>query len=330
MKDLKKSSPLANSKRKEKEPFVVNFVAPLDSTLAELIYSPAVSNSAICLPKTQWTSKTRHLLPDDKHFSSRQLLQLFLKPKACVGSRQEISRSHIYHNGVQTTRVQPAEVDEAFWAYQDEAGDRNTAQDDHAPGNYDADFFQDDGLVFPDGSHQDGNDDEDDGFAEAREVFPLGLPDLMSQNSRATLEDVQATAANSQEGPFGSQLVTQSKRVRPEYVQYAKVAKKVDVRKLKEEMWKGIGFTEEPSRWPGLKSTPLAQSVEHEAPLKFTSVMNNLQTVYPKHAMADISTSYCFICLLHLANEKGLTLGNEHGLEELSIRKDFTAEMTDG
>lgn len=64
--------------------------------------------------------------------------------------------------------------------------------------------------------------------------------------------------------------------------------------------------------------------------LKFTSVMNNLQQVYPKQAMADISTSYCFICLLHLANEKGLTLGNETGLEELSIRKDLTAEITEG
>lgn len=58
--------------------------------------------------------------------------------------------------------------------------------------------------------------------------------------------------------------------------------------------------------------------------------MNNLQTVYQKQAMADISTSYCFICLLHLANEKGLSLSNEEGLEELSIRKDLTAEITIG
>ena len=64
--------------------------------------------------------------------------------------------------------------------------------------------------------------------------------------------------------------------------------------------------------------------------LKFTSVMNNLQQVYPKQAMADISTSYCFICLLHLANEKGLALGNEPGLEELSIERDPTVEMTEG
>lgn len=64
-------------------------------------------------------------------------------------------------------------------------------------------------------------------------------------------------------------------------------------------------------------------------PLKFTSIVNNLQTVYPQQAMADISTSYCFICLLHLANEKGLTIDNQPGLEELSISRDLTAEIVE-
>ena len=64
--------------------------------------------------------------------------------------------------------------------------------------------------------------------------------------------------------------------------------------------------------------------------LKFTSVMQNLQTVYPKQVMSDISTSYCFICLLHLANEKGLVIEKQEGLMELDIRKDPTAEITVG
>ena len=46
--------------------------------------------------------------------------------------------------------------------------------------------------------------------------------------------------------------------------------------------------------------------------------------------MKDISTSYCFICLLHLANEKGLVLdgGREEtdnggdGMREIRVRKD--------
>lgn len=66
---------------------------------------------------------------------------------------------------------------------------------------------------------------------------------------------------------------------------------------------------------------------EKEPPLKFTTVINNLQSVYPEPAMADISTSYCFICLLHLANEKGLEIVSEDSLMELDIRKDHTAEI---
>jgi condensin complex subunit 2 len=64
--------------------------------------------------------------------------------------------------------------------------------------------------------------------------------------------------------------------------------------------------------------------------LNFTDVMQNLQTVYPKQVMSDISTSYCFICLLHLANEKGLVIEKQEGLTELRITKDHTAEITVG
>lgn len=68
---------------------------------------------------------------------------------------------------------------------------------------------------------------------------------------------------------------------------------------------------------------------QEEPPLKFTTVMNDLKSVYPKTVMDDISTSFCFICLLHLANEKGLVIENTPELLELEIRKDWTAEITE-
>jgi condensin complex subunit 2 len=40
----------------------------------------------------------------------------------------------------------------------------------------------------------------------------------------------------------------------------------------------------------------------------FSSVISGLQRSYPKEKMEEISTSFCFICLLHLANEQGLKL----------------------
>jgi condensin complex subunit 2 len=45
--------------------------------------------------------------------------------------------------------------------------------------------------------------------------------------------------------------------------------------------------------------------------------------------MDYISTSYCFICLLHLANEKGLVIDKAEGLDELYIKKDWAAEGGD-
>ena len=46
----------------------------------------------------------------------------------------------------------------------------------------------------------------------------------------------------------------------------------------------------------------------------FNSVISGLQKSYPRDKMDEISTSFCFICLLHLANEKGLKI--EAGAEE--------------
>lgn len=59
-------------------------------------------------------------------------------------------------------------------------------------------------------------------------------------------------------------------------------------------------------------------------------MINDLRSLYPEKTMSDISTSYCFICLLHLANEKGLVVEEAGGnLEELVIRKDLTAHEAD-
>lgn len=56
----------------------------------------------------------------------------------------------------------------------------------------------------------------------------------------------------------------------------------------------------------------------------FSQVISGLQKSYPRDKMEEISTSFCFICLLHLANEQGLKLEStangvvqaEHASEE--------------
>ncbi|PSN65031.1 barren [Corynespora cassiicola Philippines] len=330
VKDIGKAP--TTTKRKEKEPFEINFAAPMTQATADALYTPATSNSTISLPKAQWKNKSRNLLPDDKHFNSRQLLRLFLKPKARVGPR----RKNRPQQQPKSDDNVHGEVDEAYWAKR-ESEENALAEEEAVQGNYDADFFQDDGMPMPGGPM----DDDDDNFADARDHFSPPAEDAVGQAA-----PLDGTIPGAPEGAFGTQLVTQSRRFRPEYVQYARVAKKVDVKRLKDELWRGIGFEDVSTRstWaedspdtPQNASPPTPAEPSGDVPpkdpedtIKFTEVVNNLQSVYPKQAMSEISTSYCFICVLHLANEKGLVINNQENFEDLTIRRDFTADLSVG
>ncbi|KAH6853772.1 condensin complex subunit 2/barren [Chaetomium sp. MPI-CAGE-AT-0009] len=343
IKDVNKPTEPARQ-RKEKQPFEIDFAAPLDPAVAEVIYTQASSNSAISMPKKDWKSKSRNLLPDDKHFSSKQLLSLFLKPKSRMGRRRVLgggSRIGNVDSQRQQNDVPEGEMDEAFWAAQKaplQSAEHGSSPDEALPqGDYDANFFQDDGLPFA-GGLGDDDDDMDDEFADAREHF--------SPEAGGPMTDVGMTGAfggltvtNPADLAFGTMLVTQNRRARPEYVQYARVAKKVDVRRLKEEIWKGMGLEELDEQnntannsrlmTPTSPEKPTSSGKEEDPTLKFTEVMSGLQRVYPKQAMDDISTSFCFICLLHLANEKGLVISKTKELDELLIKKDWNAEIVE-
>ena len=81
---------------------------------------------------------------------------------------------------------------------------------------------------------------------------------------------------------------------------------------------------------PTSPEKPTSSRNGEDPTLKFTEVMTGLQRVYPKPVMDDISTSFCFICLLHLANEKGLVISKTEELDELLIKKDWDAEIVEG
>ncbi|KAH8176100.1 condensin complex subunit 2 domain-containing protein [Sarocladium implicatum] len=318
-------------KRKEKEPFEIDFAAPIDSSLSDILYNQASSNSAICMPKKDWKSKSKNLLPDDKHFSSKLLLSLFLKPKARLSQRRSgfSSRVGTFGNAQQEDMPQ-GDMDEAFWA--NRQGPSGGNDDTVVPsGDYDANFFQDDALPFA------ADDDDDDlEFADAREHFSPAMDDG-GMTEAAGMTGMLGGDTMNPMGAFGTTLVTSTRRVRPEYVQYARVAKKVDVRRLKEEMWRGMDL-DQLIEAPGLSRPPTPPEAQAQPPtpsaddkmLKFTSVMNDLQRVYPKPVMDDISTSFCFISLLHLANEKGLVIDKTPDLTELDIRRDWSATIGEG
>ncbi|KAK8143018.1 hypothetical protein G3M48_007834 [Beauveria asiatica] len=341
IKDTTKPAGDTPKKRKEKEPFEIDFGSALDSSLFDALYTQAASNTTISLAKKDWKSKSRNLLPDDKHFNSKSLLSLFLKPKArliqrSTGNPHGVRRMFGGNNDVDNQPV--GELDEAFWAQQ------KAPEETALPGgDYDANFFQDDALPFAGG----GDDDDDDlEFADAQEHLGGAGADMgLTENVGGVTAMFGGDTMANPMGAFGDTLVAATRRARPEYVQYARVAKKVDIRRLKDEIWKGMGLEAlqtppavPPPQPAGRRSLSEQQQPPQQPPedaatnptLKFTKVMNDLQRVYPKPAMNDISTSYCFISLLHLANERGLIIDTTEDLRELDIRKDWTAENIEG
>ncbi|KAG6813822.1 hypothetical protein H0H92_006766 [Tricholoma furcatifolium] len=284
--------------RQKKEAFKIDFLTPDDpeKNLKEVqkeLFAQSTKGPGINLPGTgagakKGKKKTKdkekrddHRLPDDMHFSSKQLVTLFLKPKFVLKMRGQ--RVRMSSNG-------DGEVDENFWAQAaadqaagrtgDDAGD-DMANEGSIPFN--TQFFHDDyddGPGFDDGFDGDG----------------IGAPEV-----DAGEQDLLAATQG------------QTRRVRPETVNYAKRAKRVDVRKLKDNIWRNLDIIVAP---PKKEAEDESMDVDETLPpptdptdaRQFSQVISGLQKSYPRDKMEEISTSFCFICLLHLANEQGLKL----------------------
>jgi condensin complex subunit 2 len=349
----------ASKPRKEKEKFEIDFLSPMNDALKDMLEALPATNASISLPRAQWRTKGRNLLEvEDEPLDPALLLRLWLKPKAKVGGGGKGKRK--WKMGTDLTAGlfgQEGQVEKQL-----EQGDNPDDDDGHREGDYDANFFADDGqdmLPF-DVPLPIDDDDDDDGpvFTDAREMLsppPMtsdedGLPDL--RNSQPAFQQSQwpFSQADMLPGSFGSQLVTQAgRRTRPEFVNYARTAKKVDIRRLKENMWQNLGGKllntfQPPANGPPTPAPtepdvdmmdvdmmdvdlPLEKpkEVEEGQVLKFTDMIGDLKSSYGDSEYKDISTSYCMIVLLHLANEKGLVLqgmSEEEGMGEILVQAD--------
>ncbi|TFY72916.1 hypothetical protein EVG20_g107 [Dentipellis fragilis] len=300
----------AKPRRERKEAFKIDFLTANETDLKEQakeLFKPVTRGAGVTLPKSVFGKANAtarkgargkkakekeklddHTLPDDMHFSSRELVTLFLKPKFSLKMRGQ--RVRLNENG-------DGEVDENFWA---QAAANQAAARDNEDGDetgeaipFNTQFFHDD--------YDDGP-----GFDDA---FDGGDP---------------ATAAEPGEQDLLAATQGQTRRVRPEAVNYTKRAKRVDVRKLKENIWKGLEIVV-----PEPKEEEDEDDMETDDPNAtdpsearvFSNVISGLERSYPEDKLSEISTSFCFICLLHLANERGLKLesGSPDKIEEDTV-----------
>ena len=53
----------------------------------------------------------------------------------------------------------------------------------------------------------------------------------------------------------------------------------------------------------------------------FSEVIRTLPELYPESRLKELSVPFCFICLLHLANEKNLSIAGSKNLDDLFVRQ---------
>merc|ERR1711957_771448 len=124
-------------------------------------------------------------------------------------------------------------------------------------------------------------------------------------------------------------------------VAYATVSKKVDVKRLKKDLWAevesgiatlSINDSEEVAeeKEEEEKEEEKEEKEEKDIEIESNKTENNdilsfnqtVQSLSCSQAQEDVSVAYYFICMLHLANEKGLCLENEdNGLKDFSISR---------
>ncbi|ODV94133.1 hypothetical protein PACTADRAFT_17865 [Pachysolen tannophilus NRRL Y-2460] len=304
------------------------------------------------LPRTQWISETNHLLPDDQNFTTKNFIYLSLKPSRLINTSLFKTKKKV---------LQQRSYGENF--NNDGYGD-NDDDDENQPidKNYYADKYEQRDKQLPNNSisrHSRINDIIQQDIQEIHQSFDDHYSNSIGLvNSGGPDFDINAAPDNDNFNVaenninlnlgYGSQLITSQTKFRPNTINFARIAKRVDVKLLKENLWdafnkiKKLKINTDNGELGGSSSfvTPdhsatsvtgdendhLKYGVEKaninpdsKSPLRFTEVVHELSGKYSKEERSDLSTSFCFICLLHLANENGLSIESNKDNTDLII-----------
>ncbi|QLQ79082.1 hypothetical protein HG537_0B04300 [Torulaspora globosa] len=271
----------------------IDFFA-LDDKLEEAVFASKKRTNIELLQKSR-TNASHYLLPDDFHFTTQKVTRLFIKPQQTMSifrprrgkrpGRQEDHEPRLNVSAVEDRhgdRASTPIADEQFWADQYERMDKeNDQQPPEDPVNIvnqgpENPFEEDEGGVDFNQAFEDEEIKDDD---------PNLLPS--EGTTKFSLPDNKVT--------------------------FSRVSKKVDVKKLKDNIWNSIKTLA-----IGYKNQKTDESTD-EGSLKFSEIAAELSKTYKMEAKKDISTSFCFICLLHLANEHGLKITSTDDYEDLLV-----------
>ncbi|NXK74465.1 CND2 protein, partial [Amazona guildingii] len=116
-------------------------------------------------------------------------------------------------------------------------------------------------------------------------------------------------------------LIAEPQKINKIAIQYAKTAKKMDMKTLKKSMWNLLtdGRGKETVAAEAEKVEDASTVAEEKV---FSSITKDLFHRLPSSMAKNLSVPLAFTCLLHLSNEKNLKLEGTEDLSEVLVKKD--------
>ncbi|XP_012582853.1 PREDICTED: condensin complex subunit 2 isoform X2 [Condylura cristata] len=278
-----------NRKKNTKKDFEIDFDDDVDFDTYFRKTKAATVLTKSTLENQNWRATT---LPTDFHYETDNLVQLHLKP------------------GARLRRMSP--------------GQRASTEHYEQIENYDYNNPNDTSNFCP------GLQAADSDYEESDDLFvgPAGDFDLTSNSCnppKTTQEDDDAPEAQRLDiTTYGeSNLVTEPQKVNKIEIHYAKTAKKMDMKKLKQNMWSLLTeFSKQTDTEANHSETGKGGASEEVADEKMLSgLTKDLRKSLPPLMAQNLSIPLAFACLLHLANEKNLKLEGTEDLSDVLVRQ---------
>uniref|UniRef100_F6UB58 Condensin complex subunit 2 n=2 Tax=Ornithorhynchus anatinus TaxID=9258 RepID=F6UB58_ORNAN len=182
-------------------------------------------------------------------------------------------------------------------------------------GDYDYDNPNDTSNFCPALQAADSENDDPDGYAEPggpldRTAHPNGGQENGQENG------VHTNGSGVDITTYGElNLVAEPQKVNKIEIHYAKTAKKMDMKRLKQSMWSLLTETQKSSADKENEGIEKEEKLAVAGEKVFSDITKDLIHNLPSMMAQNLSVPLAFACLLHLANEKNLKL---EGVEDLS------------
>jgi condensin complex subunit 2 len=309
--DAPAKAKVAPRKKKAEAQFFIDFSAPAQTDWDAAFAPPKRGNTKLTKSTKEKAKSLSTVLPADVHYGPNVLMSLFTKPKWMI-PKQILSWKPIVDPAAQG-QVPIADDGEVM-----EVREQDVAQAASATA-----WFNNNDVANNENANENaefiygGGDDYDNGAHEG-DYADFGEEDLQMEQQQRLLASTRKSMAFGA-GPMvfevgGVQrdfLVAEPQRVEQIHLSYAKVARAVDVKTLKASIWRALA--------PPADRRSSANSAAHSPPPEsFQALLDELPARIPRFEHSNVTIPFCFISLLHLANEKGLEL-QSNGLDHLAI-----------